>query len=334
MNDSTAIPFRRAGGVIEPSGRLWPNGEFTIGYAPCGGMERELTPSEYAEKWDSRLGSSLPSNSHREVDEGRAKRGTKGLTSHGKKVLKNAVHRMQRLYGKRSLSFVTLTLPSVSFEESWYVSSNWSEILRIFYQKLVRELDRHGLPRVYAGCTELQPKRCNREEHPSLHIHFVCPGRWRQRGSWALGPADFRRMWSEAVGPYLQGPKDWRACENVQMVKKDASAYLAKYISKGIAISEPIRSDGTGWSLPTSWYNVSLGLRQWVIDNVRRNPRLIEALEVAARDGYLGEYCHYFFSGDIPEMSGTGPHYFVGKLTGEAMASLLDVWVATKRMPP
>lgn len=326
---STMLPGRRVGGVMEPSGRLWPDGQFTVGYAPCGGMEREMSPSEYASAWDAHLGSSLPSNSHNLKDPGAPKRGTRGITSHGKRVLKNAVWRMQRLYGKRSLSFVTLTLPSVSYEESWYVSSNWSEILRVFYQALGRELERHGLPKSYAGCTELQPERSQREEHPSLHIHFVCVGRWRSRGGWALSPGDFRRLWESSVSPYLSQKYSWDACENVQMVKKDVSAYLGKYLSKGVSMDSPPRSDGTGWSLPTAWYNVNLTLRRWVLDNVRRHPELMEYLETAARDGSLGGGCHYLFSGVIEAMAGTGPHYFVGKLTGEAMSELVEIWKAS-----
>lgn len=328
MNSSIIVPGRRAGGPLEPSGRLWPNGEFTIGYAPCGGMERELTPREYAEKWDTPLGLSLPSNSHREDVIAQPKRGQKGITAYGKRVLKCAVWRMQRLYGKRSLSFVTLTLPSITFEESWYVSSNWSEILRVFYQRLIRELERRGLPRVYAGCTELQPKRSNREDHPALHIHFVVVGRWRQRGEWALSPADFRRIWAEAVSPYLSHSYSWGATENVQMVKKDVSAYLGKYLSKGIRVDKVPSPEGTGWSLPTAWYNVSLGLRQWVTGSVKRHPSLVEMIERAAVGGYLEQYCHYCHSGSIEFAPGPGPHYFVGKLKGEAMASLIDVWRA------
>lgn len=325
---NTAIPGRRAGGAMEPSGRLWPNGEFSIGYARAGGAERMLSAEEYAAKWDSHLGLSLPSNSHSPKDEGEPKRGTKGLTSHGKRVLRNAAWRMQRLYGKRSLSFVTLTLPSVTFEESWNVSSNWSQILRVFYQALCRELDRHGLPKVYAGCTELQPKRSDREEHPALHIHFVCVGRWNGRGKWSITPSGFRQIWKSSVSPYLFGEYSWDATENVQMVIKDVSSYLSKYLSKGVSLDDPPRMDGTGWSLPTAWYNVSLLLRQWILDQVRRHPRLMEMIEAECVNGTIAVSCHYSFSGDIPEMAGTGPHYHVGKLKGDSMRDLIEVWFA------
>lgn len=313
-------------GPMEPSGRLWPNGEFSIGYARAGGLERELTPSEYAQKWDGHLGLSLPSNSHSRCDPGKPKRGTRGLTSHGKKVLRNAVWRMQRLYGKRCLSFVTLTLPDVTYEESWYISSNWSTIVRVFYQKLGRRLESRGLPGTYAGCTEMQPIRSGRDGHPALHLHFLVVGRRRPRGSWAIDPDEFREIWASVLEVYIGRPVDYDAVENVQMVRKDASSYMAKYVSKGCSMEEPPRSDETGWSLPTAWYNVSLRLRQWVLDQVRRSPGLMEAIEKECVSGTLVEFCHYLFAGEIEQMSGSGPHYWVGKLRGEAVRELTDYW--------
>ena len=323
-----SIPFRRAGGVIEPSGSIWPNGEFSIGYAPCGGMEREMTPSERAKEWDAHLGLSLDSNSHSAKDEGAPRRGTKGLTAHGKKMVRNAVWRMQRLHGKKCLSFVTLTLPRVSFEESWYVSSNWAEICRVFYQKLARRLAARGLPAVVAGVTEMQPERRGREEHPALHLHFVVVGRRRSREHWYISPLEFREMWASVIRIYLRGERDFRACENVQMVRKDAASYMSKYLSKGVSMDVPPRGDETGWSLPTAWYNLSGNIRRWVNDNIRRHPELIESLERQVSVEGRKDYCHYYYSGVIEQMPGPGPHYHVGKLTGEALRELVDVWRA------
>lgn len=313
---------------MEPTGRLWPNGEFTVGYAPCGGMEVLESAEEYAAKWTPPLGSSIPSNSHRHRDGGAAKRGTKGLTSHGKRVLRNAAWRMQRLYGKRSLSFVTLTLPSLSYEEYWNLSTCWSEVVRVFFQKISRALDRKGLPSCYLSCTELQPERTQRDEVPALHLHFVVVGRWRGRGAWAFTPKFFRDSWAEVLELYVGHPVVRDALENVQMVKKDVSAYLAKYMSKGVSMASPPRSDGTGWSLPTCWYNCSIKLRRWVLDNVRRHPRLMEALETACRDGSMDWWSYYWHSGVVEEMTGPGPHYFLGKLKGEAMRAFEQIWRA------
>ena len=311
---------------MEPSGTLWPNGEFSIGYAACGGMERELTPSEYAKEWDAPLGLSLPSNSHSYEDTGKPRRGTKGLTSYGKKMLRNCAWRMQRLYGKRRLSFVTLTLPDLTYEEFWRLSTSWAEVCRVFYQKITRELSRLGLPKIYCGCTELQPARTERDEVPALHLHFIVVGRGPGKRAWALSPDDFRYRWKQVIEHYLGRIVDCRAVENVQMVKKDVSAYLSKYLSKGISLAAPPRSDETGWSLPTAWYNVSLSLRQWVKDNCRRHGQLMDMMERAARAGMLDGHCYYFFEGIIEEMTGPGPHYFVGKLKGQSMRELIEVW--------
>lgn len=313
---------------MEPTGRLWPNGEFSVGYAPCGGMERLLTPKERADKAVPPIGLSLPSNSHKERDEGAPKRGTKGLTTHGKRVLRNAAWRLQRLYGKKCLSFVTLTLPDVTYEESWYVSSNWAEICRIFYQKLARRLQAAGLPDHYCGCTEMQPARSDREGHPALHLHFVVVGRRTPRQHWSFSPSDFRALWKSVLGRYLPGERDWSAVENCQMVKRDVSSYLSKYLSKGISMDSPPRSDETGWSLPTAWYNCGLRLRRWVLDNIRRDPELMESLEYVATSGATESCCHYCFSGVIEEMAGPGPHYHVGKLRGEFMRELIEMWQA------
>lgn len=318
------IPFREKKAVIEPTGRLWPNGEFTIGYSVAGSMERESTHAEIARGMNSHLGLSLPSISHSPSDEGKAPKGTKGLTGHGKKVLRNAVGRIQGLYGKRRLSFVTLTLPNLTYEQHWYISSNWSQIVRVFFQKLGRHLESAGLPVVYASCTEMQPGRCESEEVPALHLHFVCVGRSRSGGAWAFSPVEFRRMWASVLQLYVGEIEDTRALENVQMVKKDASSYMAKYVSKGCSLDTPPRSDETGWSLPTSWYNVNLKLRRWVLENIRRSPELMNHLERMARNGSLGGFCHYFFAGVIEESAGPGPHYFVGKLKGEFMNELIS----------
>ena len=72
------IPGVKVGGAIEPTGTLWPNGEFSVGYAPAGGAERRLSPSEYADRLTPPLGSSMDSNSHSPKDEGAVRRGVNG----------------------------------------------------------------------------------------------------------------------------------------------------------------------------------------------------------------------------------------------------------------
>ena len=333
-NTNLNIPGRQAGGAVKPCGRLWPNGEFSFGYQPAGGAERLETPSEYASKWDAPLGLAQTSNSHKVQDPGAPRRGTKGLTSYGKKMLRNCVWRMQRLYGKRRLAFVTLTLPDLTYEEHWTVASNWAEIVRVFYQKLGRRLAVRGLPRDYAGCTEMQPTRAEREEVPALHLHFIVVGRRANRESWALHPRDFRRIWASVVGRYVARGKNWSACENVGAVRKDASSYMSKYVSKGCSMAEPPRGDEIFWSLPTAWYNAAHRLKKWVASNTRSHPILMEYLESASIIGFSPEAFHYLNWGTLEKCPGPGPHFCVGRLRGDFQTELLEFWNSQVFGPP
>lgn len=320
------LPGREAGGRLRPAGKLWPNGEFSVGYSRAGTKEKELSPSEYAREWGTPLGLALPSNSHTTKDEGAPKRGTKGLTSDGRRMVRNAVWRIQRLRGKECLSFVTLTLPRVTFEEGWYVSSNWAEIVRVFYQKLGRRLESVGGPKLWAGVTECQPRRMQREGHPALHLHFVIVGRLNRYSDWFFSPSDIRELWVSVLKLYIPEERDWSRVENVQRVKADASAYMAKYLSKGTEGDIVIRSDETGWSLPTAWYNLNASLRRWVRENIRTDTSMMELLESLAVTTDTGECCHYFYSGSIEASPGLMVPYLTGKLRGESMRLFTEIW--------
>lgn len=340
---NTSIPYRRSGGTLEPAGKIWPDGQFTLGYAPCGGLERELTVSEWAAQSVAHLGLSIASNSHKTegmfIEEyGCARdatgpgRGSNGITSYGRRLLSNAVSFLQRRHGRARLSFVTLTLPAVSYEESWLLSSCWSQVVRVFFQKLGRRQVKRGIPPHYASCTEIQPERCDREGHPALHLHFVMVGKARNEKGWAFTPTEVRELWRSVVEPYLTTECDWSAVENIQQVKRNAAAYLSKYLSKGGAMPPAPPPSGTGWGLPKTWYNISQKLRRHIVDSVRRSPELMALLEHAVKIGVTGGGFHYLTAGVIPEANTPGPHYYVGRLTGDFMRELLLMWSASRGM--
>ena len=301
-----------------------------MGYSRAPGKERELTLSQYVEALaPPHLDLTLLSNSHM-GDAGGPRRGTKGLTSDGRKMVRNAVWRVQRLKGRKCLSFVTLTIPRVSFEEGWYVSTNWSEIVRIFYQKLGRRLESMGAPKLWASVTEMQPERSAREGHPALHLHFVIVGRLSRYSDWLFSPSDLRELWRSVLEPYIPGERDWSRCENVQQVRKDASAYMSKYLSKGVEGGLGIRSDETGWSLPTAWYNIPLKLRQWIRENIRRDSEMMLLLEGIAAVTDTEQLTHYFYSGNIEVSKGLTVQFLIGKLRGDSMRLFIDIWKAGK----
>jgi hypothetical protein len=322
------LPERKVNPAVAPAGALWPNGEFTIGYSPGGCFEQELSVSEYLDRVLSPLGLSHPSNSHSDLLEEKAKRGQKGLTSHGKRVLRNSVWRLQRLYGKKSLAFCTLTLPGCEFETAWDINSDWSRIVRVFFQKLGRHMEAAGLPKHYVSVTEIQPERSAGVEFPVLHLHFVIVTRYKHERSFRMAPGELRWIWASVVGPYFPDQEFWGAVENMQVIKRDAAAYMAKYFSKAQPPSIPVNDPERGWHFPTAWYNVSLSLRQWVQSNIRKDSRMLELIESAIRAGG-GEDCFYYCHGmNIDGMPGPGPHAYVGKLMPDLHKDLIEIWRA------
>lgn len=338
------IPKRKYGGNLEPCGRVWPDGQFTMGYAHGAGLERLETAKELAEKMVPLLGLAIDSNSHSSEsyvgsgfgtgrDSGKPSRGQKGITSHQRKLLSNAVSFLQRRHGRKRLSFVTLTLPNLTFEESWNVASNWSQIIRVFFQRLGRWQKKVGITPHYASCTEMQPKRAEREEHPALHLHFVMLGKARGQKGWAFTPEFIRLLWRDAVKKYLYEEKDWSACENVQQVKRNAAAYLSKYVSKGSVTTRPPSPYGTGWKLPSQWINVSSKLRRWILDRVMRSPEFFLLIEQALKYGDSKQVFHYVGEGVIPDINTPGPHFYYGRIRGPALEELIDIWFAGQGAP-
>ncbi len=66
--------------------------------------------------------------------------GLQGITEKGKKTTSNCALLLQEKYGKARLGFATCTLPGYSNAVLQVISSQWSEIVRRFYQQIRRDL--------------------------------------------------------------------------------------------------------------------------------------------------------------------------------------------------
>lgn len=171
----------------KPSTRIWPSRDFTLGYSLAGLEDIFHAPTVVIDGDPKLIGSSNRLNSHTTSEPGkcdrikRARRGQKGLTPHGKMLVKNAASYLEKRHGKKNLSFLTVTIPSVSAEESKQISRCWSEIVRKFQQSITRHLSRQGLPPLVVGVTEVQEKRFERDGVLGLHLHLVFVGK-RPRG--------------------------------------------------------------------------------------------------------------------------------------------------------
>lgn len=214
----------------------------------------------------SPIGSSTVPNSHSET----RSRGQLGISAHGKKLVRNAALRLERECGNYTLSFLTLTIPGLGEEGALKVCENWHHIVRVFQQRLKRMLQRAGLSGEMVGVTEVQEKRFAATNVVALHLHIVFQG--RQFGNpWAITPGMVRGAWRDVLTPYLVGLSDelyWDACENIVRVKSSASAYLGKYLSKGVKTTEAIREVYPDIVLPSCWYLCTNTLRARVKQHV------------------------------------------------------------------
>lgn len=193
------------------------------------------------------------------------RRGSRGITSHGRRLIDGAAYDLRQATAGKRVSFLTLTLPAISQLESLDIAAGWSQVLRIFGQRLTRTLRLRGLSGEWFGCTEVQPKRLQTTGVPALHLHLCFEGR-RPGKAWAISYSEVRTIWAnclECKFPWISG-RFWAAVENMQTVKKSCAAYLSKYLTKGV---DDVVEHCPEFAAvhPTSWYHCSDSLRRRVL---------------------------------------------------------------------
>lgn len=267
-------------------GSVWENGEFGVAVAPKEQPEcpfdlnrPPLTAEEL--EWNRNLikvhgavevltfkgvdplgFSPLPKHHKREV------RGQRGISSHGKRLLRNSCYRLEKENSKDLLTFATFTIPDVSTEESLFLAENWGEIMRVFVQKLTRTLKSEGLPGEIIGAVEIQEQRTFRDNVMALHIHLVFVGR-KKGDTWAISPSEYNELWKSVLSRYLfedAASYNWSAVHNVQRVKKSVEMYLGKYVTKGVKSVQAVADKFGENCLPRHWYTCSNSLRKRVMD--------------------------------------------------------------------
>jgi len=245
--------------------RVFPNGEFSVWEE-----KRSLAVEPPPEQPDY-LGLTLLPNSHKvalgmaKPPAERAKRGSKGITRHGARMVRNAAFLLQQRYGKDVLGFYTFTLPPTSATAEYWLSLQWSEVVRVFLQSVKRLLEAAGLPGSYVGCTEIQLQRYRERGGMPLHLHLVCVGRRRGK-AWAIHSDQWRALWRRAVVGKCADYEGVSFSSSVDTVKvnKSVEGYLGKYMSKGIAALSPMIEEDPGIVefLPSSWWFCGVKLRR------------------------------------------------------------------------
>lgn len=318
-------PKNRAGYI--PTGRIWPSGDFSLGWKSTATDERVETdiwedwhrtgslkiprgwsygfyglpsPPE-AVWWHSlcpdhktmllELGGALNltkgSNSHT-GETGQAKRGQLGITGFGRKMVKSAATMLQAMPNQR-LTFATVTMPTLEPSLRRELALSWAELVRQLLQWLSRQLESQGLPAIVVSVSEVQPKRLQAKNEGYLHLHLVWPNHWAQRGNWAVSAKKCRAWCEEFLARRGLLPEGAWVNVNTQEVEKTAAGYLGKYMSKGGEVLAGFAADN-GWdAVPATWWNMTKPARDMV------KAALLEGTTVGA---ILEQVIDYTFDSD------------------------------------
>lgn len=291
-------------GAWYTSGRLWPHGEWSYGYARSRGdggdwHERPIKVSKEAEDRETAggvwgflpLDLSVPCNSHTP-----SRRGLKGMTGYGAQMIKAGGHLMQHLWPHHPKTLGTITLPSMTQEARREVVAAWPEIVRQLLQWQCRKLRRLGLPQALLSVSEIQPKRLLESGEACLHLHQLWLNSPGEPGHWSFSPNEIRSYVDRLLRRVSPSYEGGFINVDTKPVEGTVAAYMAKYMSKGRQqISEAIEDWGED-NCPRTWWNMSKPMRDAVkariLKGAQVGAKLEEVLELAF--DYGTDECYAF----------------------------------------
>lgn len=175
------------------------------------------------------------------------------------------------IYSKEMLAFVTLTLCDMASEDEASININISYIIKTFRDELRRQLKKISkqlnLPYIIdledVGVIEISKKAIARGK-AKWHLHFVFRNKSHASGRWLITPKVMDKIWQDAVNKYTNKTYVINA-NKMEAIRKDAAAYLAKYISKGCE-QELNKLKVLGIQLPVihSWYFIANSIKQYL----------------------------------------------------------------------
>lgn len=304
--------FASKAGASYTSGKLWPHGEWSFGWARSkgdGGKWHEC-PSQVSVAAEQRateggvwgfwpLDLSAPPNSCKWP-----RRGTKGMSGHGQQMIKAAGHLIQERWPRHRKTLGTITLPPMSTEARREVVEKWPLLTRELLTHLSRRLKRRGLPPVVLSVTEIQPRRLARSGEGSLHWHLLWLNVPARSGHWSFDPTDLSAWLDKLLRRHCPSYGGGYVNVDTRKVEGVVAAYMAKYMSKGKQmVAEAMQDWGYGLC-PRTWWNMTKPCRDMVKAALLSGPRvgakLEEVLELAFSYGV--DECYAFLAPVMVEM--------------------------------
>lgn len=340
-----------------PTARVWPNGEFTIGYMADGqespelaewtwtGGDKGLSPNELDVRLECLHGwldgvaglysvsgklaqlaltlSSAP-NSHETTEP--VKYGLNGLTGTGAKMLRSACYLLEEKFGKDDVTMATFTVPRLSRAERILVARSWGVLTNRLVQYLKLELIKAGRPPVVCGCVEIQSSRLESRKEGYLHLHVVWPSHSNRGRRWAVEAGAVRTWWKLALERIIGRELESAPRIETALVEKSIEAYMGKYLSKGSddCLGQFVADLGYE-SVPGQWWFASAEMKHWVKENTLGGRNLGALLDAYIQHTVTlgtGEGFEWLRHVDLPLAGRLVTVGYVGRLTKATKAEL------------
>jgi hypothetical protein len=236
----------------------------TLGTDPAGAAERREAIRDYAA---AAAGSHALGPCAKSAQQS-APHGFKGLTTSGRRSIRDACAVLREKHG--SLAFGTVTLPdsvadNCTREELATFQSRW-----LYYAR--RMMLRRGLPPLVVLVAEHHPNRRTMAGMPIVHWHWCGLVSLAPYQSWNVPIADWDRVTKAAHRSAFGRARGNTYGLWTEAAKTDPGKYLSKYLSKGRSDCEALR--GTKWegAVPRQWWSWTGELRALVVACRARPP--------------------------------------------------------------
>lgn len=232
----------------------------------------------------------------------RARRGTKGITPHGRNMIRAGCHWLEEQFGKKNLTFLTTTLPDAALMAC--SPQTWSIVVNRFIKQLIYHLDRVGLSTQVVGCIEIQGERLKHSSGiPPLHLHLLFQGR-QPYGQWGLGKKFYQGLWAQVCQTVWQLDTEFEQSCRCECIRKSGVSYMSKYMSKGGDLLSQSNPD----LLPSAWYTLSSSLKEIIKATILKgNSHLAEQLYAHFYNGELLSWARHVYSTE----HGDGSQYLI-----------------------
>lgn len=285
--------------IAHYTGKIYPDKTFSIGYVAKKkkGVQEVEYDRDYEQQFDSysytekKYGRTerkehkffdRPFTPDRFINSSKSSQkrksyGSKGITSYGRKAVSNIALLLQKKYGQKRLGFCTATIPNLGKAGLQVVIRKWGEVVRRYFQELHRVCSRKNIRFLFVSCTEIQEKRFVSSGLPYPHLHYIYVCKERGSKKFTISASEMRNIWKRVVARVLAGElpeRSWSeinygASIDAQIVKKSASAYIGKYMSKGCKVVEAMQEAGFV-DFPGQWWSASMQCKKMFKNSIIR----------------------------------------------------------------